>query len=88
MAYSSEIPSSMNDACRKLELVDEDIARLISKLTDIHEITQDPTVPAWEKIDNIAATVMGALFPGGCMGESNDVNDFAARGEHLLGVTK
>jgi hypothetical protein len=87
----TEMPSSLNDACRKLDIASEEIARLRRKLTEIHDITQDPDVPAFAKVDNIAATASSALIwhPRGMPAEEyNEANDFYARGEHMPGVTR
>jgi hypothetical protein len=90
----TEMPSSLNDACRKLDIASEEIARLRRKLTEIHDITQDPDVPAFGKVDNIAATASSALsfgnpYPREAPAEEhNEVNDFYARGEHMPGVTR
>jgi hypothetical protein len=84
----TEMPSSLNDACRKLDIASDEIARLRRKLTEIHDITQDPDVPAFGKVDNIAATASSALSFIVPAEEYNEANDFYARGEHMPGVTR
>jgi hypothetical protein len=69
-----------------------EIDRMRRKMTEIHDISQDQNMAAWEKLDNIAATASSALgiwhqreAPAE---EHNEVNDFYARGEHMPGVTR
>lgn len=57
------------------------VVRLREKLIMIHQITQDTNAPAWDKVDNIAATAMCALFPDGFPNDENAVNK-----AHALGI--
>ncbi len=54
-----------NATHRELEILElrAEINRLRRKLREIHEISQEHNLPAWQVIDNIAATAASALPP-------------------------
>lgn len=61
LAKNRELASTL--ATRLLDTTKNDeIERLTRKLTEIHEMSQDHLAPAWQVIENIAATAKSAAL--------------------------
>lgn len=80
------MPSSLNDACRKMEMAADCIDAIKVYILDPDSGFETPAETRIVIYDRLVEILYRA---GRSAGEPpNDANDFYARGEHMPGVTK